>query len=234
MQTLKTGSKGQDVILLQQKLGIKADGIFGTHTAAAVKEFQKGHGCTPDGIVGPHTWDVLGIRTGSGRVIDEIIIHCSANKEGVEVKSSAIDAVHKARKFTPYVAGGRTHYIGYHFIIHLDGTIEECRPVPKMGCHASGHNARSIGICYIGGLDARDTNGKMIKDTRTPAQKESLIRLIKELKKKYPTIRRVIGHRDTSPDLNGNGIIEPFEFIKGCPCFDAIKEYKDLISAQEI
>ena len=123
---------------------------------------------------------------------------------------------------------GRTRYIGYHFIIHQDGTIEECRPISKIGCHASGHNTRSIGISYVGGLDARDTNGRMIKDTRTPQQKASLIKLIKQLKAKYPTIKRVIGHRDTSPDLNGNGIIEPYEYIKGCPCFDAIPEYKNI------
>lgn len=228
MQTLRKGSRGSDVVLLQQKLGIKADGIFGVQTEEAVKAYQKGHGCTPDGIVGPHTWDALGI-TSPGRAIDEIIIHCSATKEGQEVSSASIDATHKARKFTSYVSDGKTHYIGYHYIIHLDGRIEDCRPVAKMGCHASGHNARSIGICYIGGLDARDTNGRMIKDTRTPAQKASLVKLIKELKKKYPAIKRVIGHRDTSPDLNGNGIIEPFEFIKGCPCFDAGPEYGYLV-----
>lgn len=226
MQTLRIGSKGSDVILLQQKLVIKADGIFGPNTEAAVKKYQSEHGCTPDGIVGPHTWDALGVQSGVGRVIDEIIIHCSATKEGLEVSSDSIDRSHKARKFSSYVSGGKTRYIGYHFLIHLDGTIEECRPIAKMGCHASGHNARSIGICYIGGLDARDTNGKMIKDTRIPEQKAALIKLIKDLRKKYPTIKRIIGHRDTSPDKNGNGIIEPFEFIKGCPCFDAIKEYK--------
>lgn len=228
MQTLRKGSRGSDVVLLQQKLGIKADGIFGAQTEAAVKKFQSEHGCTPDGIVGPHTWDALGV-TSVGRTIDEIIVHCSATKEGQPVSSESIDRSHKARKFSSYVSGGKTHYIGYHYLIHLDGRIEECRPVAKIGCHASGHNARSIGICYIGGLDAKDTNGKMIKDTRTPAQKESLIKLIKELKAKYPTIKRVIGHRDTSPDKNGNGIIEPFEFIKGCPCFDAEPEYKHLV-----
>lgn len=228
MQTLRKGSRGSDVVLLQQKLGIKADGIFGVQTEAAVKKFQSEHGCTPDGIVGPHTWDALGV-TSVGRTIDEIIVHCSATKEGQPVSSESIDRSHKARKFSSYVSGGKTHYIGYHYLIHLDGRIEECRPVAKIGCHASGHNARSIGICYIGGLDARDTNGRMIKDTRTPAQKESLIKLIKALKKKYPSIKRVIGHRDTSPDKNGNGIIEPFEFIKGCPCFDAEPEYKHLV-----
>ncbi|MBD5205006.1 MAG: N-acetylmuramoyl-L-alanine amidase [Bacteroidales bacterium] len=156
--------------------------------------------------------------------MDEIIVHCSASKEGKEVSSDSIDQLHKARKFSSYVSGGKTHYIGYHFLIHLDGTIEECRPIAKMGCHASGHNARSIGICYIGGLDSKEA----IKDTRTSEQKEALVKLIKELKNRRPTIKRVMGHRDTSPDLNGNGVIEPFEWIKGCPCFDAIKEYKDI------
>lgn len=224
MQTLRIGNKGADVVLLQQKLGIKADGIFGVQTEAAVKKYQSEHGCTPDGIVGPHTWDALGVHTGVGRMIDEIIVHCSASKEGKEVSSDSIDSLHKARKFSSYVSGGKTHYIGYHFLIHLDGTIEECRPIAKMGCHASGHNARSIGICYIGGLDSKGA----IKDTRTPEQKAALVKLIKELKNRQPTIKRVMGHRDTSPDLNGNGVIEPFEWIKGCPCFDAIKEYKDI------
>lgn len=229
MQTLKKGSKGADVVLLQQKLGIKADGVFGPQTELIVKEYQRNHGCTPDGIVGPHTWEALGVQSGAGRTIDEIIIHCSATKEGKEVSSDTIDRSHKARNFSSYTSGGQKHYIGYHFIIHLDGRIEECRPIAKIGCHASGHNARSIGICYIGGLDPRDTNGHLIKDTRTPAQKASLIKLIKQMKAKYPTIKKVIGHRDTSPDKNGNGIIEPFEFIKGCPCFNAEPEYKHLV-----
>ena len=228
MGTIKKGSRGDDVRTLQKKLGIAVDGIFGTKTEDAVKAYQKNHGLTPDGIVGPHTWECLGFPQTS-RHIDEIIIHCSATKEGKPCSADQINVSHKARKFSSYAdSKGRTRYIGYHFIIHLDGTIEACRPINKIGCHASGHNTRSIGICYIGGLDARDTNGKMIKDTRTPAQKASLNSLIKELKGEYPTINRVIGHRDTSPDLNGNGIIEPYEFIKGCPCFDAIPEYKDL------
>jgi len=228
MTALKIGSKGEEVKTLQQKLNIAADGIFGKNTDAAVRAFQKAHGLTPDGIVGPHTWEYLGFAPQS-RFIDEIIVHCTATKEGKTCTSDQINAAHKARKFSAYTdAKGRVRYIGYHFLIHLDGTIEVCRPISKIGCHASGHNARSIGISYIGGLDARDTNGKMIKDTRTPQQKASLIKLIKQLKSEYATIKKVIGHRDTSPDLNGNGIIEPYEFIKGCPCFDAIPEYRDL------
>ena len=231
MTTLKLGSRGADVKTLQSKLNITPDGIFGRNTEIAVKLFQTSHGLTPDGIVGPHTWEYLGY-TANTRNIDEIIIHCSATKEGAKCTSSQISAAHKACRFSAYVDKhtGKTMHIGYHFIIHADGTIEECRPVAKIGCHASGHNAHSIGICYIGGLDKRDTNGRMIKDTRTPQQKASLIALIKRLKAKYPTIKRVIGHRDTSPDLNGNGVIDPYEYIKGCPCFDAIPEYKHLVS----
>lgn len=228
MTTLKLGSRGEEVKVLQQKLSITADGIFGKNTDAAVRCFQKEHGLTVDGIVGLHTWELLGF-TQDSRVIDEIIVHCSATREGEAYSSDSINAAHKARKFSSYIdKQGRVRYIGYHYLIHPDGTIEECRPESKIGCHTSGHNARSIGICYIGGLDARDTNGTMIKDTRTPQQKASLIKLIKDIKSRYRTIKRVIGHRDTSPDLNGNGVIEPYEFIKGCPCFDAIPEYKDL------
>ena len=228
MNTIKQGSRGDEVRTLQKKLNITADGIFGKNTEAVVKAYQKAHGLTPDGIVGPHTWESLGFPI-TNRFIDEIIIHCSATKEGINYSVDKIDAAHKARKFSTYTdEKGKIRYIGYHYIILLDGTIIKCRPESKIGCHASGHNTRSIGICYIGGLDARDTNGKMIKDTRTPQQKASLIKLIKDIKKRYGTIARVIGHRDTSPDLNGNGIIEPYEFIKGCPCFDAIKEYSNI------
>ena len=230
MKTIKIGSRGEDVAVLQRKLGISVDGIFGKATDTAVRAWQKEHGLTVDGIVGNHTWETLGFAT-TFRDINEIIIHCSATKEGINVTSDSIDRSHKARKFSSYVdAKGRTRYIGYHFIIHLDGTIEACRPILKIGCHASGRNSHSIGICYIGGLDARDTDGHMIKDTRTPQQKASLINLIKQLTAQYPSIVRVIGHRDTSPDLNGNGIIDPYEYIKGCPCFDAIPEYKHLLS----
>lgn len=228
MKTIKFGSRGEEVKALQRKLGLVPDGFFGINTDAAVRFYQRSHGLTSDGIVGDHTWESLGFASVS-REIDEIIIHCSATREGVPYSSSRIDAAHKKRNFSSYKnAQGEIAYIGYHFLVHLDGTIEACRPISKIGCHASGHNARSIGICYIGGLDARDINGSMTKDTRTKAQKESLISLIKQLKADYPTIKRVIGHRDTSKDLNGNGVIDPYEFIKACPCFDAIPEYQGL------
>ena len=87
----------------------------------------------------------------------------------------------------------------------------------------SGQNSRSIGICYVGGLDA---NGKGA-DTRTPEQKEALIWLLSRLACMFPDAT-IKGHRDYSPDLNGDGIIEPWEYIKECPCFDAAIEYSNI------
>lgn len=62
MNLIKNGSRGDDVITLQKILGITADGIFGSKTEAAVKEFQNEHGLTVDGIVGPKTWAALEIE----------------------------------------------------------------------------------------------------------------------------------------------------------------------------
>ena len=84
------------------------------------------------------------------------------------------------------------------------------------------YNANSIGICYEGGLDCRGRPA----DTRTPAQRATLRQLVGQLQEKFSGCR-VCGHRDLSPDLNGNGEIEPEEWIKQCPCFDVAKEFKE-------
>ncbi|KXT48596.1 hypothetical protein HMPREF2531_02873 [Bacteroides intestinalis] len=82
-----------------------------------------------------------------------------------------------------------------------------------------GHNANSIGICYEGGLDRHG----LAKDTRTEWQKHSLRVLVRALKMDYPEAR-IVGHRDLSPDVNGNGEVEPMEWTKECPCFEVGKE----------
>lgn len=68
-------------------------------------------------------------------------------------------------------------------------------------------------------------------DTRTPQQREALTQLVRELCAKYP-IKQVIGHRDISPDLNGNGKVDPWERIKECPCFDVIPEFESFVLPQ--
>lgn len=148
------------------------------------------------------------------RRIDHIVIHCSATMEGQDWDVTDIDRWHKAR-------GWRN--CGYHYVIKLDGTIQQGRKESEIGAHVQGHNKYSIGICYIGGLG----KDKAPKDTRTWQQKKALLKLLTELKLKYPE-SVILGHRDFSPDKNGNGIIEPFEWMKACPCFDAIIEYSDL------
>ncbi len=140
------------------------------------------------------------------RKIDLIVIHCSATREDRCLTEYDLESDHKRRGFTT---------TGYHFYIRKNGDIKSTRPVALPGAHARGYNAHSIGICYEGGLDS---TGRP-KDTRTPWQQHSLRVLVKTLLRDYPG-SRVKGHRDLSPDLNGNGEIEPEEWIKACPCFE--------------
>ena len=144
------------------------------------------------------------------RNIDSIIVHCSATKAGQDFTATDIDRWHRERGFNG---------IGYHYVVRLDGKLEKGRDVSLAGAHCKGWNKRSIGICYIGGLDE---NGRPA-DTRTNAQKRVLYQIIMDLQREY-NILQVLGHRDTSPDLNGDGVIEPYEYVKVCPCFD-VKEF---------
>lgn len=155
------------------------------------------------------------------RTVNQIAVHCTATQEGRPVTIAEIDSWHKARGFNKQKLSG--HYCGYHFVIALDGTIMCGRDLTEIGAHVTNYNSHSIGICYVGGLDCSGNS----KDTRTEEQKETLIWLITNLKHTL-NICKVQGHRDYSEDKNGNGIIEPFEYLKTCPCFDAIPEYKDL------
>ncbi len=136
-----------------------------------------------------------------------IIIHCTATREGQRCDATDIDAMHRARKWSG---------IGYHYIIAADGSIEAGRPEGAIGSHVQSHNSYSIGISYTGGLDKQ---GKP-KDTRTPEQKDAMSQLVRSLKAKYRTITKVAGHRDFSPDRDGDGTVEPNEWLKECPCFD--------------
>lgn len=126
------------------------------------------------------------------RKINEIIVHCSATVEGRDYTVADIDSWHKAR-------GWRC--IGYHYVIYRDGSVHTGRSIWKVGAHCTGHNANSIGVCYIGGLDL---NGKP-KDTRTPQQREAMHRLVSDLQKRYPGAT-VHGHCEFAD--------------KACPCFD--------------
>jgi N-acetylmuramoyl-L-alanine amidase len=151
------------------------------------------------------------------RAVDLIVIHCSATKETVNYPVEQLEKDHRARGF----AKG-----GYHRYIRRDGAIHKLRDFFEVGAHVAGHNSHSIGICYEGGLDK---DGKA-KDTRTEAQQEALIKCITEaVNYSDKSIKRVCGHRDLSPDKDGDGVVEPNEWVKMCPCFDAEPEYKYLM-----
>lgn len=136
------------------------------------------------------------------REINKLIIHCSATPEGKDVKTETIRSWH--------VNGNHWTDIGYHYVIELDGSVHKGREESVIGAHCSGQNIDSIGICYIGGV-AKDC--KTPKDTRTEAQKQSLVKLLKELKQKYPKAT-INGHSEYAN--------------KACPCFDAKTEYEYL------
>lgn len=145
-----------------------------------------------------------------------IVVHCSATKLSTRYTPAALDADHRSRGW----AG-----CGYHWYVTQDGTIYAMRDEAKQGAHVKGHNTDTIGVCYEGGLDA-DGNPS---DTRTAAQKASLEWLLKDVVSRYSDITSIVGHRDLSPDINGDGTIEPSEWIKACPCFDAIPEYQHIL-----
>lgn len=149
------------------------------------------------------------------RKINLIVVHCSATPEGKDFTVNDIDRWHRARGFKK---------IGYHYVVYRDGTVHLGRAENEVGAHVSGYNNNSIGVCYIGGLTA---DGKKAKDTRTTAQKRSLLNLLIKLRKKYPDAK-IVGHRDLSLDLNHDGKIEPNEWVKECPSFDAKTEYQNI------
>ena len=197
---LKLGSRGNEVKALQEKLNLKADGIFGPITEEAVKDFQRSNGLEVDGIVGANTLSKLNLSV-SKRNIRELIVHCSATPEGKDYSVDTIRQWHLQRGFSD---------IGYHYVIYRDGSIHIGRDESIIGAHCTGHNTNSIGICYIGGCAS---DGITPKDTRTTEQKQSLVKLLKELKTKYPQAS-IHSHKDFTN--------------KACPSFDATKEYSSI------
>lgn len=158
------------------------------------------------------------------RPINLIVIHCSATPNGdslfrgsvgtpgFQTPVSAINEWHRKRgfkrdpeackRFNPLLDA-----IGYHYVIYRNGAIATGRADAEIGAHVAGFNKNSLGICMVG------------IDHFTQAQWSSLRSLVPALQKNYD-IKRVVGHRDLSPDQNHDGIIESFEWLKTCPGFD--------------
>lgn len=140
------------------------------------------------------------------REIKKIIVHCSAGNQ----QNTAQDIV--AYHTRPVSRGGRGWKTpGYHYIIEADGKIVNTWPEEQYSNGVRGHNSESVNVCYTGGVNQRDMTTP--EDTRTEAQKASLLKLLRMLKKKYPGAE-IYGHRDFA--------------AKACPSFDARKEYAGL------
>lgn len=77
--------------------------------------------------------------------------------------------------------------IGYNYYIRFGGKVFEGRPLQYVPSHCAGNNSKSIGICL---------EGDFRKQQPTKLQMASLRELIKELKKEYPSIKKVLNHND--------------------------------------
>jgi len=128
--------------------------------------------------------------------VDQLVVHCSATRPDQDIGTEEITRWHRMRGWLT---------IGYHYVIRRDGVLEEGRPTTQPGAHAKGYNHTSLGICLVGGLDAKGIpNG-----TYTNEQFETLTALLKQLKQTFPRAK-ILGHRDL-PDV-----------VKACPCFDVM------------
>lgn len=146
------------------------------------------------------------------RQIKYIAVHCTAGHQSQTIGDLQAE-FHRKRWKNP----------GYHYVVKPDGGIVQMLQEVKVSNGVKGYNSACLNVAYIGGINAQGKG----TDNRTAAQKKSLASLLRILKKKYPEAV-IQGHRDFSPDLNGNGRIEKSEWIKLCPCFDAKEEYADL------
>lgn len=146
------------------------------------------------------------------RQIDYLVVHCTATNQ--HVTCEAIKEYFKAKGWDSP---------GYHYLVSPDGKVDELLPPQFISNGVIGYNFNSINIAYIGGVDYYG----YALDNRTDLQRQSLRELLVTLKKQFPKAK-IVGHRDLSKDLNKNGYIEPGEWVKECPSFNAKKEYSDI------
>lgn len=171
------------------------------------------------------------------RKIRNIVIHCAATPNLKDIKATAIDAMHVMRgfkrsrdaisKFNPSMRS-----IGYHYVIEIDGNIAFGRALEEVGAHVQGNNADSIGICLIGTdqfSEAQWISLKQVLINIATRLYGSPTKTIKNALATFNTMRiEIKGHRDYSPDLNGDGQITRNEWLKVCPGFSVSDWLKTL------
>ena len=140
------------------------------------------------------------------KAIRYLVVHCAATPPARDIGVAEIRVMHKQRGFND---------IGYHYVIRRDGRVEKGRADTLAGAHVKGFNSVSLGICLVGGVDAKGQP----ENNYTPAQFAALEQLLRKLQGQHATAE-ILGHRDLSPDKNRDGKISPNEWLKACPCFD--------------
>lgn len=135
------------------------------------------------------------------RKINKIVIHCSATGPNVDVGFREINRWHLERGFIPTTSSPA---IGYHKVIRRDGSIEQGRPEERVGAHAAGHNANSLGVCLVGGVKS---DNKTPDDNFTAAQYASLTKVLIDWREAYGAVE-IVGH-GSLPGV-----------AKACPSFD--------------
>lgn len=146
------------------------------------------------------------------RHINLIVVHCSATNPHQDIGVNEIDQWHRDR-------GWRG--CGYHAVIRRNGTLEHGRDITDVGAHAYGYNKHSIGVCVVGGVDI---NGQAANNF-TREQLHTLRGYLDALSSIFKEAE-IKGHRDLSPDVDGDGVIESWEWQKQCPSFDVTEWYK--------
>lgn len=148
------------------------------------------------------------------RLIDEIVVHCTATRADWWASRTTNQKVDEVRKW--HVDGNGWSDIGYHYLIDRDGTVAKGRDVSVVGAHVRGHNANSIGISLFGGHGGATTD--KFEDNFTPKQAAALRKLLNDLRFEFPTITKISGHHEYAN--------------KACPCFDVTEWYTGSAPAQ--
>lgn len=138
--------------------------------------------------------------------VKHLVVHCSATPTSRDIGVAEIRAMHLRQGWED---------VGYHYVIRRNGKVEKGRSDVSAGAHVKGHNQTSLGICLVGGVKP-----DMTAETNfTKEQWNALRALLQKLTLKYPSAK-VVGHRDLSPDRNGDGKVTPGEWVKDCPTFN--------------
>ncbi|RZJ85845.1 MAG: N-acetylmuramoyl-L-alanine amidase [Chryseobacterium sp.] len=142
-----------------------------------------------------------------------IIFHCT----GANPKQT-VESIKNYWKM-PEPKGKGWKQVGYHHLVDFYGVDHQLATDDKITNGVAGFNSNAIHISYIG--------GENWKDTRTAEQKVTLEKLARYYHAKYPKAK-IKGHRDFSPDKNGDGKIDPSEYMKFCPAFEVSTWIKEL------